>query len=253
MTFEIIAGRIDQLKGEWCDFGTIKAIYGIDFGSESDIKKKFCDWVNSFEKKRDCFLEKKVNRWLFELFLQKNDLMTTKQAAISLAMGREDFEKIIFQMIAKEMIFKSYEAKLRNSVIDKAIVNNLSKCFPSLQFTLFTDRFVYIKILHDTVKKELEIEINPIFPCFAEKNTEYATDYDILTDEPMASHNGVWLDFHKPFSLKPDICSIYTYCKNQGDIDQFLFSDVDEQDIVNARKKLTGNDEYARFYITANR
>ena len=242
-----IGNRLEQLKSGWCDHETFSRIYGLDILSEEakDIREVFEEWNDSFVEKRKCFCDNqtKINRLLFELFLQNYNLITSHLAGIQLAMSKEDIENVISTVQSMKR-----QSSIKN-VIDASVFSNLKSYFPSLKFKLFSDRYVYIQRLHEAIHNELGIQIEPIRPFYPKKvegkedDGKFATEYDILTDIPFKSEEEVWLDFGKPIALKPDTCSIYTFVEHRAELEEYLFSPncIDEEMINKAKNILRKN------------
>ena len=250
MTFDIHE-RLEQLKSEWCNIETFYKIYGIDFASNDSckIRELFLAWANSFPFKRECFKDnnKLVNRWLFELYLQHQNLLTARKAGIQLSMTKEDMIEVISSMMSKKMPISGWWLECSNDIIDATFISNLSGYFPSLRYKLFNDRYIYIQRLHEVIAQDLGIQIKYVEPFYsgcAEYNNEsgvhYATEFDIITDKPFVSHQQVWLDFGKPVALKPDICSIFTYASHEQELKQYLFSpnSIEKEEVDSAKHSL---------------
>lgn len=234
MTVEIHE-RLEQLKSEWCNIETFNKIYGIDFSSKNSCKIRdlFLTWANSFPYKRECFRDnnKQVNRWLFELYLHHQNLLTARKAGIQLSMTKEDMIMVISKMMSKNMPISGWWLEYSSDIIDATFISNLSGYFPSLRYKLFNDRYIYIQSLHEVIAQDLDIPIKYVKPYYSgstensnESDDHYATEFDIITDKPFVSHQQVWLDFGKPISLKPDICSIFTYASHEQELKKYLFS-----------------------------
>ena len=242
-----ISERLDQIKTEWCDIETFKCIYGLDINSEDSkpLKESFRQWQEQSRRKNNCFHENetKVNRWLFELFLQHNNLITTLMAGIEVSMLQNDFINLLDKMQQKGMILGGCFFDCKCGVIPEPIVSNLQLCFNSLKFKSFWNTSEYIEILHKTITQELDMQFNPVRPFLSDIENGYATEYDIITGKPFESRDQVWLDFGKPIALKPDICSIYTYVMYKHELEGYLFSQesIDEDDIQKAKVIIARN------------
>lgn len=236
-----IQNRLEQLRSENCDVITFNNIYGFNLFSDGsiEIRNQFQTWANSFTTKRVVFNQenKKINRWLFELFLQQNRLVTTRQASIQLAMSQSDFVKLINIMKNKNMLPLGGNINMEIGIISEDTYKNLSRYFSSLRFKCWSSCADYIFSLHKVIKDELLLEVQPIYDQACQSSKLIATEYDILTDEPFESHNQVWLDFGKPLALKPDVCSIYTYRANKFELEEYLYSPIDFANYDNIDKK----------------
>ena len=207
-----IAGRLSQLKTQFCDKETFLQIYNMDLWSrDSEAAGLFRVWADSLARKPKVLFPDKIDRWAFERFLQIEQYLPTRNAAMRFAMSEIDFTNAVDLMCEKGML-PSYTSKYKElRLFPISILDNLADHFKDMRFKFYNSQTEFINGFHNVIRKELELDITTIYSeCSKSLNEtpiEVAYEFDIITDEPMGIAHQVWLDFNKPLALKPDACS----------------------------------------------
>ena len=224
-----ISKRLSQLQTEICDRPTFLSIYGIDLWTmDSEAAALFKVWAAYLGHSPEIIQSERINRWLFERFLQQEHYLPTKIAAIRFAMLESDFTKLIDKMCEKGMLPYSTTKTKDLGLYSTSFLDNLTGHFSLMKFRSFNSQTAFINLLHEVIRKELNIEITTVYSeCSRKLNEnplEVAYEYDVITGEPMGIAHQVWLDFKKPLSLKPDACSELTFKEYWNELREWSFS-----------------------------
>jgi hypothetical protein len=225
-----IKRQLEILKTPFCPLDWASEKYGINFLAEDQLTGRFRKWAIRFKNRKDVMTSVHIDRFAFELFLQHSKLIPLKYASIQLGMSEESLKTVIKKMQTDGEF--PYLVDLDSSVIEGSLIENLVQMFPQLDKTIFNSQPELCKGIHEAIKTELEINVEPIF-CKTSKlideSPDYAYEYDALTAEPMSIKYQLWLDLGKPIILKPDACSMLTYFQCKDNVEINLLGNYDDR------------------------
>ena len=228
--------RLNAIKQQHCPREIFINIYGLDLWKDaSEVAGRFTTWSANSQNKTIVFNDETVDRWAFESFLQQEHVLPLKTAAIRFAMNEEDFSDLLGRMCEQNMLSRSIKVDLEGKLLSLPVLNDLDKHFKSLRMRFFTSQASFIEAFHKTIQEQLGLQINSIYSkCSQELKDnpiDMATEFDILTGEPLGNAHQVWLDFGKPLALRPDTCSIVTYVRHQQSLKEFCPYPLEEQEL----------------------
>ena len=95
--------------------------------------------------------------------------------------------------------------------------------------------------IHEKLK-ENGLKVTPVYCATSvsleEREPLFASNIDDFTGEPVSEKYSLWLDFKKPITLKPYICSLKTYALHRNILKEYLMGDEPEEELL---EKIKGN------------
>lgn len=219
-----IKNRLAFIQQPIWGFDQIKEFYGIELKSKdgkdaATFLAQYRIWAEQIPGK-SFILDvdgQRINRWFFELFLQRRELVSIRGASIRFGMDVTSFIATLESAFKKGLISKSEAEGDFPNCYRASLISDFHRRFTQIKFKIFSTNSSYIKAVHELIASQLGVKVTPIF-CATSKAigcnpVDYANSYDILTNEPMVTMFDVWLDTRKPIQLRPDSCSWSTYLR----------------------------------------
>jgi hypothetical protein len=209
-----IEKRLADLRSDWIDESTLKAIYGLDLTNQA-FERDLIRWDRLLRRPRDVLKEGKIRRFALETYFQHKKLMPARWAGARIGMDNHSFDEII-QVVEERGL--SEEFRTNTGLVSEAIDRLLIQILPPLQNRIFSDHDNFCRRLHEVIKDEWGLAIQPLHcvTAVALKERDYSYAFCMLTDQPVGLRYRVWLDLGKPMNLPPDTCSYVAYFDNQA-------------------------------------
>ena len=221
--------RLFALLGQWCSIELIRVLYGLDMDIDSRLVGRCRAWTRSHlnaELEKDDLL----NRHALESYLQYDNLISMKRAALSVGMEELQFKEVITRLYQEGELHELFD--ITDQVISNRIVRDLYKYFESISGRLFSSHSNYCKLLHDAIEREMDITIVPVFDITSQKHPtnepEYSAFIDHITLKPLGIRYRVWLETKKPLNLRADMCSLEFYANNEEKLEHYLYGSKPE-------------------------
>ena len=206
--------------------------YGLNWPWSGEIRQDFDAWL-ARSPRRISWDEERPSRFLLEAFFQDQRVQPKKWVACQLGMKVESFDRIMQKITNLGLRPRRYE--IYPGLISTSFGKDLDAHLPRMKFRTFGDDNSYCELLHDDLKKELEVEIEPELCATSTQLDEnprwFARTFDNLTLEPLSIRHQMFLDFGKPLYLKSDVCSKLFYVQNRRDLLQFHAGSTEPRDI----------------------
>jgi len=218
---------MNWLKEEFVPYEAIYELFSIQREDEA-LWGGFRLWANGLRRPREVIRGDFVNRHGFESYLQQNSLLPIKIASARVGMSMDSFNALLGAIESIGMI--PYAASgISRQVIPESHLRSLRTIFPELRQGIFGGHSNYCKALHNAIRSNFSIVIEPLF-CITshsirEDPVAYAYDYDCLSGDPVGLKYQVWLDFGKPINLRPDVCSTKLFNERRSELTPFLMAD----------------------------
>jgi hypothetical protein len=154
--------------------------------------------------------------------LRSQRLLTRAYAAARLAIQPESFDQLL-PLLPRLGLSKKYA--VYPGIIDESLAEDLVKSLPGLRFRTFGTHDSFCELLHHALGKAVDLEVKPLFCFTADELGEqrmYAYTWDNITLRPLSAKHSVRLDFQKPLSLAPDLCSKLFLAQHWGELKPFL-------------------------------
>lgn len=212
------------LTKEFVPFNVLDLLYGIQKEDEL-LWGGYVAWSVRNKRQRLPIDSENINRYAFETFLQQMQLLPKSIAAAHIGMSESSFEKLITAIEDRNGPFLNNE-KFSDQVVPVSLIRSLREYIPALRHRIFGDHNGYCRFLHDAIKGDFNLEVEPLFcitsKTLAEKPSDYAYEFDCFTGDPIGIRYQVSLDFRKPMYLKPDACSLKYFVENEDVLKHFL-------------------------------
>lgn len=226
---EAVLSRLEQFRRKFWTWEELASWYGVSeadrtllddterFGGTVDLPSVFKEGPTPH-----------YNRWHFEVFLQRQELVPVRFVAAELAISIEQLQAVIEHLLADTLppgINRIPQPRRSPNVLWKNFLRDVHKAFNSMRRTIFANHPAYIRLLHQTIRDELGVAVDTITTPCVENNSDTGQlidtvrpQYfvDCITDEPVALGGHVYLDFRKPAELALDICSWKTFVQHKG-------------------------------------
>ena len=205
--------RIDQLRGEWIDEDTLRAIYGLPLDDE-DFTVDFRRWGRLLRRPREVRRNGSVNRTALENYFSQRKVLPRRWSAARLGMTQPSLERALETLEEKGLLQLGLsQGPTLTAALDQVLVQTL----PALQGRVFGNHSDFCRRLHQALRA-FGVEIEEMY-CHTDRllhpdntdNTDYSSEYCMITDAPVGLRFRVWLDFGKPMNLAPDTCSTRAY------------------------------------------
>lgn len=119
--------------------------------------------------------------------------------------------------------------------VGESLSEDLIRNLPGLRSRTFADHDDFCERLHDELRKEMHVPIDPLFCKTSERMDEhprrFARHFDCITLEPLSTKHSLWLDFRKPLTFPPDRCSKLFYAENREALLPFAAGRGDPDDL----------------------
>lgn len=225
--------RLSALMNPWCSLQLVSDLYGLDFreGADNRFWGRCRAWAISYRKQElERETDDELNRHVLEGYMQYEELITLKRAALSLGMRSEQFSAILRKMIDEMMI--GNQCDYSDEVISSRFIREFHRYFDGMKGIIFRSHTGYCKRLHTSIKDELGIDVIPLFDVTSMERSdcepEYASTLDHISLEPLGVRYKVWLKTRKPINLRPDICSLRFYVANEDYMREYLYGNPPE-------------------------
>jgi hypothetical protein len=228
--------RLALLRQDMWSFHQIQHWFGVDLNSEPQgLLAQYRIWAE--EIRRDApvldLKAKLIYRNLFEMFLQRRELVSVRGAAVSLAMDEASLKKVLSAALVANLVSRSEAEGDFPDVYRSSLIGDFHTRFPKLKQTIFNTFRAFATSLHSQIKEVLGIDVQPVYcltsQAIGTKPPEFARGYDSITNEPMCSLYQLWLETHKPIQLRPDMCSFATYFRFENVLRDQLLGPPDQQ------------------------
>ncbi len=229
--------RIKQLSREFVPFHIFRELYGVDFPAQK-LLGSVRAWVRKLRGNKELeSMDGRINRYVFENYLQERNLLPIKLAAFQLGMETDSFKEVIGALVYQGQAEAGFSV-VSDQLIDEVVVRRFTDFFKGTVNTLFSDHTSLCNALHSSIKDELGIDVKQLYCETAQELEEpdFAYAVDAITSKPIGIRFQVWLDFGKPKNLRPDACSMYFYSRNKDLLSKYLLFGR-EPDLPRALKK----------------
>jgi hypothetical protein len=232
-----IVARFQQLAQGGMSPDLLLHLYGIGKKEWTVLEPQFTQWGATRYPHVKVKLNGEPNRFLFELFCASTGQIAPKQAAARLGMNQLQLKKILKALDNRHELPQAYRGMDGSTLFSGAFVQSFGTLFPNLATYIFSAEEEKIKAIHAEVKGTLNIIVSPLLCATAKAIGKQiiATEYDMLTDEPLNLEFEIWLKNNKPISLLPDLTSAYTYVRFEGKLHSLVY---DESLKVPGRERL---------------
>lgn len=108
-----------------------------------------------------------------------------------------------------------------DELVQASFKDDVAGALESLRFRTFGSHSDFCRRLHNALKQEQGIDVDPLFCATSElldEKPECAHYFDCLTLRPLSVRHSLWLDFRKPLVLPPDRCSRLLFAENQDEL-----------------------------------
>lgn len=225
---EIEINNFTALQSSWLSPVLMQQIYNIDLANDGILKGGFLSWSRRLHRKREVYFPDKIHRHAFEIYLQFSKQVPYKWGAARLGMSEHSLRETI-EVMSERGILISNNMDFSGQVIGEDLVREFYKYFEGFQQQSFGSHSSFCKKLHETIQKELDVEIEPLF-CVTSQiidvdEPDYSHSIDKITQEPIGLRYTVWLELDKsrPISLEPDACSLKLFVEKEELLTSFLF------------------------------
>jgi hypothetical protein len=153
------------------------------------------------------------NRWEFETFLYKRDLITKRQLSVDLGLSLNSFEQLL-DFIKDENFCDPYLLEYLGLFSISFTRHLMSSLFPN---DYFSSKNVFLKKLYTYMRKEGLCVANEtcfISNALKERSKKHPAYIDIVFNQPVSEEYSVSIKNGKPGFLPPDRISFYTYLLN---------------------------------------
>lgn len=221
--------RFQALQLEYVSYEEAEAILWIrpDHPFLLPVLRSFGDLV---QPGRPIFQNGTVSRYMLEICLQHFLLVPFPRAAARLGMTVESLKNTLQAMIDAGRMTPS-ALSMTSPTVGQKIVDDMHKQFRALQHRVFGDHNDYCESLHHAIQAELGVAIEPAWCTTSRALTPPKNDYAytlcMISGEPTAVQNQVYLNFKKPLRLPPDVCSRRVYARNRSTLRPHAFTDED--------------------------
>ncbi len=236
--------RFDALMQENCGEKLIQDLYGISRSDDTSFFLRYLVWGQRLGV-RPVDTSGRINRHMFETFLQRMKLVPVRLAGARSGMTEVAFRKTMEILAIQGITDAEFEAT--KCVVSEGFVRDLSNQFKALQFRTFGSHDDYCRRLQQALADEFKIEVEPLYCVTSQKLGEnpadFAYEFDAITLDPIGLRYQVWLDTKKPMNLRPDVCSLWFYVREETALKQYLPFDepphqLDSKNEINLRESL---------------
>jgi hypothetical protein len=220
--------RFENLQRPCVNLEFLRETYGVDWPPDEQFAQDFGAWHAT--RVNPCG-DRTVNRYAFELFLLSQRLMTRSYAAARLGMTTESLARLLPEL-PKIGLSKKYA--VYKGIVDESLSDDLVRSLKGLRFRTFGSHDFFCEFLHEALKSELGLPVNPLFCDTADRLGEqrmYASTWDNITLLPLSTKHSVWLSFNKPISLAPDRCSKLFYAEHHDELRPFIAGREEPRDL----------------------
>ncbi len=215
--------RIEQLSSEFSPAHIFMELYGVTFPDQK-LLGSMRAWVQKLRRnKTPESPDGKINRYVFENYLQQRNLLPIKIAAFQLGMETDSFKDVIGALEYQGQAEAGFSA-VSDQLIDEAVVRRFIQFFKGTAHAVFSDHTSLCNALHSSIRDELGINVRQVYCGTAQElgESDFAHEVDAITSEPIGIRFQVWLDFGKPRNLRPDACSMSFYSENRDLLSRYL-------------------------------
>lgn len=207
------AHRLQSLKRHILSANDIYNHYGIDL-RDSELVQWYKIIAPRLGYNQGIIAHDCIDRRILESVLQRTNELPLKLAAVHHGMDEDSLRKLLNWLNQMGIVQITREYK-RNLFVSKDTNGKLYQWFTSLRNRTFSSHQDYCRRMHQAITDESGIIIKPVF-CATGKivdseNPPFASEYDIVSDEPISRKYELWIDFGKPLNLSPDYISIKTW------------------------------------------
>lgn len=225
---EIAVQRFEILKKEFVTAEEIRAIFGINIG-DSYTLPRLEGFIAKMSHNKNKIDGDKYSRYFVERFLQFYRLIPFNFAAIRLGMNEQSF-KIVLEKLDEKGIIIQNTLNYPEDLIDESIIKDFHKFFNATQNTIFSSHTNYCYKLHLAIADELKYEVEAVFCQTSEYLKEpdklYAHNTCYISKQPTSLKYTQYMNFGKPISLLPDLCSKLFLYQNRSELEKYVFGDI---------------------------
>jgi hypothetical protein len=220
--------RFDDLKGPWCTGRLLIELYGIDLQNDGRLLGAFRTWSIRFRRNQPVERQRgghEFNRHEFETFLQTNGLVPFRWGAVELGMTEDSLRQTLDALEGDSMPVR-LTPPISDQLVEENVVRDLHKWFPTLRGRIFSTHDSKCGALHNAIRAQYGIDVKPLH-CVTSQvldptEPDYAAVFDAITLDPVGLRYQVWLDFKKPFNLRPDCCSLKLFAQERTLLEPYV-------------------------------
>lgn len=163
-----------------------------------------------------CVNDELCNRWAFETFLYKKDMITKRQLSVNLGLKENSFEQLI-EIIRERFAYNLYFRESLGLYPQNFIRQLMIALFPN---EFFSSKIEFLRKLYLYLQREgvlLEKETCFISRALKERKKKMPAYIDIMLNLPVSAEYSVSIRNGKPGFLPPDRISFYTYLLNDDE------------------------------------
>jgi hypothetical protein len=158
-----------------------------------------------------------INRNLFELFLQRRELVPIRHAAIKWAMDADSFVKTLQSAFQNDYASEAEANGEFPSVFRNSLLRDFHSRLPGLEHRVFSSHSDFVPAFHASIHSALNVDVHPLTSVTSQAvgdvPPDYASTFDSITNEPMGLRYQLSLETNRPIQLSPDSCSLATYIR----------------------------------------
>lgn len=239
-----ITQRLKNLKREFVSPELIASIYGLELTEDSALGKRFAAWAGRhYRRDSVVFDEEKIHRWRLETYLQREQLVPVKWAAVQQGMSESSFREVTTKLVASHLL--DWEPQ-DSQVIRESDLKGIRDNFEDLRWRTFKDIQDFCSRLHRAIEAEFGLEVDALY-CITSKfldedNPLYAQAFDALTDQPISTVYEHWLKTGKPMHLRPDTCATLTLIQHEELLGDLLFTDANTKIMDPVRERISAEE-----------
>ena len=213
--------------GEWISKEYFQEYYGLNYPFQDELLEDFKIQTNN------SISDNLISRYKFESFMKKQRLIPKKWMSASLGMTSQSLDLILNSLRKINLVPKRYI--VYPELICESFSEDLIKNLGFYEFSAYSDRNIFIEKIHTQIKKNLEINVDPLFcttSIYMKDNPKrFAINFDCITMKPICEEHKIGLNFNKPLYLRHDFCSKLFYLENLHDLKPYLSNGIEPHDL----------------------
>jgi hypothetical protein len=222
----------------WCGADFVADLLGINITADLRLVAAFRAWSSRFrgepEVERGTARGPEVHRHALETFLVQNGLISWKWAAVYLGMSTDQMKEVVDRLEGSGAPTQ-IASQVSDQVVRQREAAQLFRAFPSLRHRTFSNHNRMCQALHEAIHEELKLVVEPVFcvtsAILEPEEPDVAAAFDAITLDPVGLRYQVWLETKKPVNLRPDVCSLAFYARNEDALRDHVMKGSEPEDI----------------------
>jgi len=152
-----------------------------------------------------------------------------KTGAVQLGMTTDSLGKTVDGLISMGWIDVN-DLTIPADLVDESLIRSIHTLFPSLNGVMFGDHSDFCRELHAAIRNEINVDVQTVLCSTSQAKgdnpVDIANSYCLISHEPMSIRNEIMMDFGKPISLPPDVCSRKFIEENRTELEQYTLTRI---------------------------